>query len=300
MRLVDDYEKVPPFEVLAPSHQRAPFVFNAPHSGTVYRRDILRRSRLDRQTIRRSEDTFVDGLFAGVVELGAPLLKANFPRVYVDLNRAEDELDPEMFDGPIGRPVAADSARVAGGLGVIAKIVGERQDIYHSRLPAGEAGFRIDNFYRPYHAALADLVDATLDRFGACVLIDCHSMPSGAVRVISSASGSRPDVIIGDRFGTSCSPALTDALASRLRDEGFVVGRNRPYAGGHITEHYGRPPAVHAVQLEINRALYMDETAYARKRSFSRLQNRLTAICQGAIEDFNNIQWDGEWPLAAE
>ncbi|MEM8663930.1 MAG: N-formylglutamate amidohydrolase [Pseudomonadota bacterium] len=300
MRLVDDYSKVPAFQTIAPSLQRVPFVFNAPHSGTAYRRDLLKQARLDRQTIRRSEDTFVDELFAGVHELGAPLLRANFPRVYVDVNRAEDELDPDMFDGPVELPVAGDSPRVAGGLGVIAKIVGERQEIYPALLPATEAAFRIKSFYRPYHRRLADLVETTIDAFGTCVLVDCHSMPSGAVRALGAGAGARPDIILGDRFGTSCTPDLTEGFAFHLRDAGFVVGRNRPYAGGFITEHYGRPPVVHTLQLEINRALYMDEASYTKRRGFNRLQDGMTSICEAVMSAFAAQHLEGRWPLAAE
>lgn len=300
MRLVDDYSEIPPFEISVPARRTSPFVFNAPHSGNAYPRSLIRRSRLDRHTIRRSEDTFVDGLFAGVVELGAPLLKANFPRVYVDLNRAANELDPEMFDAPLDLPVAPDSARVSGGLGVIARIVGERQEIYGARLPAAEAYHRLATLYDPYHRALEDLIETTVDDFGACVLVDCHSMPSGAVRAIGEGAGPKPDVILGDRFGTSCTPELTDALAAALRDAGFVVGRNRPYAGGFITEHYGRPPLVHAVQLEINRALYMDEAYYTRSKAFGRVQDQLTAVCETVMDAFRRGTPNCDWPLAAE
>ena len=297
MRIVDDYTSIAPFEISAPEEQTVPFVFSAPHSGAVYPREFLRRSRLGRQTIRRSEDTFVDALFTGVTALGAPILKANFPRVYVDLNRAEGELDPAMFDGPLNQPLSADSPRVAGGLGVIARIVGERQEIYNGLLPAREATHRIETFYRPYHQALADLIERTVDSFGTCALVDCHSMPSGA---IAPTGGSRPDIILGDRFGTSCSPALAESLAVELRAAGFVVGRNRPYAGGFITEHYGRPPVVHAIQLEINRALYMDEATYVPTTTFAQMQDRLMGVCRTVIDDFVGTHLDGRWPLAAE
>lgn len=300
MRLVDDYSEIPPFEILAPARRTSPFVFNAPHSGNAYPRSLIRRSRLDRHTIRRSEDTFVDSLFAGVLELGAPMLKANFPRVYLDLNRAANELDPEMFDAPLCVPVAPDSPRVAGGLGVIARIVGERQEIYGGPLPAAEAEHRLSTLYDPYHRALEDLIESTVDDFGACVLVDCHSMPSGAVRAMGEGAGPKPDVILGDRFGTSCAPELTDALAAALREAGFVVGRNRPYAGGYITEHYGRPPLVHAVQLEINRALYMDEAYYTRAKAFGRIQDQMTAVCETVMDAFRRGDEATDWPLAAE
>jgi N-formylglutamate amidohydrolase len=299
MRIVDAYGDVPPFEVLAADGE-APFVFNAPHSGTHYPRDLVRRSRLDRSALRRSEDTFVDELFLGVTRFGAPLMRANFPRVYVDLNREATEIDTAMFDGAVGVPVAADSARVAGGLGVIARIVGERQEIYAGPLPAAEAQQRLERFYHPYHRRLAALVEEKVQAFGTCVLVDCHSMPSGAVRAADDGAGGRPDIIIGDRFGTSCSPALADELSRLLKRQGFAVGRNRPYAGGHITERYGAPPRVHAVQLEINRGLYMDESTYRMTPAFGALRDDLLCVAAQLIEWFTALHCSSRWPLAAE
>lgn len=300
MRVVDDYGAVPPFEVIAPSGARTPFVFNAPHSGALYPRGLVDGSALDRQTIRRSEDTFVDSLFARVAELGAPLLKANFPRAYVDLNRAPNELDPAMFEGILDVPVAQESPRVAGGLGVIARIVGERQEIYRAPLPAEEARRRLETLYHPYHAQLAALVEETVAAFGTCVLVDCHSMPSGAVKASGVPAGARADVIIGDRFGTSCAGALTESLARNFRREGLATGLNRPYAGGYITEHYGRPPIVHSVQLEINRALYMDEARYCQTDGFAALEDKLMRICGRVIDAFSALGPGERWPLAAE
>lgn len=299
MRIVDAFGDVPPFEVLQ-ADGKAPFVFNAPHSGTVYPRDFVRRSRLDRQSLRRSEDTFVDEIFTGVTRFGAPLMRANFPRVYVDLNREANELDAQMFDAPVDVPVANDSARVAGGLGVIARIVGERQEIYAGPLPAAEARRRLDVFYHPYHARLSALIEERVRTFGTCVLIDCHSMPSGAVRAVDDGAGGKPDIIIGDRFGTSCSPHLADELSRLLRRQGFVVGRNRPYAGGYITERYGAPPRVHAVQIEINRALYMDEGAYRVGPGFVALQDDILCVAAQLIQWFTELHCAPRWSLAAE
>jgi N-formylglutamate amidohydrolase len=250
-------------------------------------------------TLRRSEDTFVDALFSDVVGLGAPLVRAHFPRVYVDVNREESELDPAMFDGPLGLSVQADSARVAGGLGVIARNVGDQAEIYAEPLPAAEAERRLATLYRPYHRTLAALLDAAAERFGACVLVDCHSMPSGAVRT-DERSGTRPDVILGDRYGTSCAPALTDELARLLRQRGFAVGRNRPYAGGFITELYGRPPRFQAIQLEINRALYMDEVAFTPRSGFVALKAELTGVLSTFIDWFLATQLGTPPALAAE
>ncbi|GAB5378518.1 MAG: N-formylglutamate amidohydrolase [Acuticoccus sp.] len=299
MRIVDDYGAVPAFEIIAPEGgARTPFVFNAPHSGAVYTRGLVEGSALDRQALRRSEDTFVDSLFRRVTELGAPLLRANFPRAFVDLNRAPNELDPQMFSGTLDVPVARESPRVAGGLGVIARVVGDRQEIYGAPLPPQEARRRLDTLYHPYHAQLAALIEEMVARFDTCVLVDCHSMPSGAVKA-SGVTG-RADVIIGDRFGTSCAGSLTETVARLLRRENLAAGLNRPYAGGYITEHYGRPPIVHALQLEINRGLYMDETTYTRHDGFVALEDKLMRVCAGAIDAFAGLGSAERWPLAAE
>jgi N-formylglutamate amidohydrolase len=299
MKIVEDFGDTPAFEVLEPPAWRAPFVFDAPHSGTHYPRELLRRTRLDRMTLRRSEDTFVDALFSDVVSLGAPLMRAHFPRVYLDVNREAGELDPTMFDGPLTLPVQKDSARVAGGLGVIARNVGEQAEIYAAPLPAEEAHMRLSRLYHPYHATLAGLVETAAARFGACALVDCHSMPSGAVRV-DERSGARPDVILGDRYGTSCAPQLTDELARLLRQRGFVVGRNRPYAGGYITERYGRPPRLQAIQLEINRALYMNEATFTPTGGFDGLRAELTGVLSALIGWFMATQLGTPPALAAE
>ena len=300
MRIVDDFLDTPPFEVLHGKGPRVPFVFDAPHSGTCYPRDLILRTRLDRRALRRSEDTFVDALFKDVVWLGAPLMRAHFPRVYLDVNRAETELDPGMFDGPLGVPANPSSPRVAGGLGVIARIAGEQAEIYRGRLPAVDARNRLDAFYRPYHGTLSSLLDETAATVGTAILVDCHSMPSGAVRVLDDRGAQRPDVILGDRFGTSCRPELTDMLASLLREHGLAVGRNRPYAGGFITEYYGRPPARQAIQIELNRALYMDEATLTPTSGFDTLKRVLYSVISDLVA-WHKAEADRDvWPLAAE
>lgn len=299
MKIVEDYTSVPPFVVEMPVSITVPLVFNAPHSGTVYRRDFIAATRLDRQTLRRSEDTFVDALFAPVADLGAPLMRANFPRAYLDLNRDAAEIDPTMFDGPLSVRATPDTPRVTGGLGVIARVVGERQEIYGERLPADEAARRLAVYYEPYHATLAELLNMQVERFGSAILVDCHSMPSGAVRTLDDKSDSRPDVILGDRYGTSCRRELTERLARELTHEGLKVGRNRPYAGGFITEHFGRPPVVEAVQIEINRALYMNEATYRTTHDFSSLQAALMRAIDRLIAALG-LRTAPSLPLAAE
>src|SRR5690606_22497486 len=272
-----DFGFIPPFAVRAPAEQRVPFVFNSPHSGRYYPPRFLAMSKLDPVAIRRSEDCFVDELFASVVELGAPLLVANFPRAWLDANREPWELDPRMFSEPLPGHANTRSARVAGGLGTIPRLVGEGQDIYVEKMPLSEAIARIEGVYKPYHAQLKQLLTTTHARFGFGVLIDCHSMPA-SVRVPDG--GIRPDFIIGDRFGVACAPGLSSAAIEILSGMGYRVAHNKPYAGGFITEHYGRPAkGLHALQIEINRGLYMNEKTLERSAGFDALVADLSRFC---------------------
>ena len=197
-------------------------------------------------------------------------MQANFPRAFLDLNREPYELDPSMFDGPLPSYIKSNGARVGSGLGTIAKIVSERKEIYKHRLSVDEGLKRIETYYKPYHQALRRQIALTHVEFGYACLIDCHSMPS---RVLQNANPStRPDIIIGDRYGTSCHSALTNAAKSILTHLGFRVDMNRPYAGGFITQHYGRPlKGLHALQIEIDRSLYMDEDSFEPVGHFDEL-----------------------------
>ncbi|MTI00119.1 N-formylglutamate amidohydrolase [Roseibium sp. RKSG952] len=262
--------------MLSPADQHLPFVFNSPHSGRQYTDAFLEASRLDEVSIRRSEDAYVDDLFRSVVEIGAPLLCAHFPRAYLDVNREPYELDPKMFDGRLPSYANIRSIRVAGGLGTVARVVGENQEIYKHRLPVAEALNRVEDIYKPYHSALRRLLAQTHVTFGHAVLIDCHSMPSS---VKCQSSNTRPDFVLGDRYGTSCSEDLTNFAAGLLQDLGYRVSRNKPYAGGFITEHYGRPArGLHALQIEINRGLYMNEATQRPHSGFLELSKNLRAF----------------------
>jgi N-formylglutamate amidohydrolase len=264
-----DFNGFPAFDVLSPADQRLPFVFNSPHSGRQYPESFLAASRLDARSIRRSEDAYVDELFSHVVPLGAPMLRAHFPRAYLDVNREPYELDPKMFDGRLPSYANIRSIRVAGGLGTVARIVSENHEIYRHRLPVEEALNRIETIYKPYHSTLRRLLAQTHVTFGHAVLIDCHSMPS---TVKCQTTDTRPDFILGDRYGTSCNSDLTDFAFETLRSKGYSVSRNKPYAGGFITEHYGRPSSgLHALQIEINRGLYMDEATHEPTAHFGQL-----------------------------
>lgn len=269
-------ELTPPFGVLAPVVQRAPFVFCSPHSGRIYPSLFLSQSRLDPTTLRKSEDSFVDELFSHVAGLGAPLIAARFPRAYVDVNREPYELDPELFAERLPDFANRQSARVIGGLGTIARVVADGEEIYRDRPTLAAAFERIDQLYKPFHSALAALIETTRARYGYAVLVDCHSMPSASAQ---HSSGTRPDFVIGDRYGGSCSARLTRLVKDTLSGLGYEVHINRPYAGGYITEHYGRPArAIHAIQLEINRALYMDEATLTHKPSFVDMQRVLAHL----------------------
>jgi N-formylglutamate amidohydrolase len=266
----------PSFEVLTPAVQTAPFVFSSPHSGRIYPAEFLALSRLDPQTLRKSEDCFVDLLFRNVATLGAPLLSARFPRAYLDLNREPYELDPELINEPLPEHANSQSIRVAGGLGTVARIVADGEEIYRDRLSLRSVLARVDQLYFPFHAQLARLIDETLHRFGYAVLIDCHSMPSSAM---TPGGGPRPDIVIGDRFGASADPRLSSLVRDALAGLGYDVQMNRPYAGGYITEHHGRPAhGVHSLQIEINRGLYLNEVTLQQNAGYTTLQSDLSAL----------------------
>ncbi|SHM45042.1 N-formylglutamate amidohydrolase [Roseibium suaedae] len=273
-----DFNGHPPFEVLAPAEQRLPYVFNSPHSGCQYPQSFLESSRLDGQAIRRSEDAFVDHLFSHVVPLGAPMLRAHFPRAYLDVNREPYELDPKMFEDRLPPYANVRSIRVAGGLGTVARVVSESHEIYKHRLPVSEAMYRIEEIYKPYHTTLRRMLAQTHVTFGYAILIDCHSMPS---TIRCQSTDIRPDFILGDRYGTSCSQELTSYAASILIGMGYTVNRNKPYAGGFITEHYGRPTrGLHALQVEMNRGLYMDESTQRPHAGLLELKANLEAFAR--------------------
>ncbi len=272
-----------PFEILAPEVQTIPFVYCSPHSGTAYAPEFLAASPLDLATLRQSEDAFVDELFAAAPRLGAPLLRALFPRVYLDPNREAYELDPVMFDGALPDYANTRSTRVSGGLGTIARVVSNGAEIYRQKLPVAEAKQRIRLFYDPFHEALARLLAETKARFGCAVLIDCHSMPSVGGPMDRDSGRSRTEIVLGDRFATSAAAILTDVCEAAFKGMGYRVFRNNPYAGGFITQHYGRPAeGVHTLQIEINRALYMDEARIDPAPAMARVAENMTAL-MGAL-----------------
>ncbi len=257
----------------APETPAQPLLITSPHSGAHYPEDFLTASRLDAHAIRQSEDMFVADLFAGIETLGASLLAARLPRAYLDLNRAPFELEQELFEDDLPSQFNSKSLRARAGLGIVPRLVAENTPIYSGKLAFAEAEHRITKFYTPFHTALAHKLDELHGLFGAAILVDAHSMPSQAARQ-NDARPTQPqiDIVLGTRHGRACHGVLTELVEGFLKDAGLSVTRNQPYAGGYITEHYGRPETGrHAIQIEINRAIYMDERSYQRHAGFDEL-----------------------------
>jgi N-formylglutamate amidohydrolase len=260
-----DYWDKPAFETIRPRRLTAPLVFNSAHSGRDYPERFLEMTRLDHLSIRQSEDAWVDELFSRAPHLGVPLLRAHFPRAYLDVNREPWELDPAMFCEPLSERCNTTSPRVAAGLGTLARVVAENKPIYRERLTLDDARMRIEGIYQPYHSTLQKLLSEAVTAFGTAILIDCHSMP----RLTRSGDRPAPDVVLGDRYGTACAPAIIDLVETVFSGAGLKVARNRPYAGGFSTRTYGRPQhGIHAVQIEVSRHLYMNEATLAKNDAF--------------------------------
>lgn len=271
-----------PFAIESSRIPRRPLVVASPHSGSNYPDEFVASARLDRLSLRRSEDCFVDALFAAAPDSGAPLLKALFPRAYVDANREPYELDPAMFEDPLPAWVNLSSPRVAAGLGTVPRVVADGTAIYRGKLKFDEVAARIDRLYRPYHAALEALVAETEALFGFCVLLDAHSMPSWIGRSEGAARRAVErgvDIVLGDRIGRSCDPLITRTAERVLQSLGYRVALNAPFAGGFTTGHYGQPArGRHCLQIEINRALYMSESTLQRSQGFDRVQRDMAAL----------------------
>lgn len=259
-----------------PATRGSSSVFSSPHSGREYPEDLLRASRLNAHDLRRSEDAFVERLFDTAPEHDAPLIHALAPRAYVDLNRGPEEMDPALIAGV---RAAGLNPRLAAGLGVIPRVVAEGVNIYVGKLTQEAAQDRLRRCYRPYHAALQGLLDEARARTGHAVLIDCHSMPTDALRAVPRIRGRRPEIILGDRFGVACAPWIMAECERAFTDVGFAVARNSPFAGGYITQKYGRPArGVHAVQVEIDRGLYLDEDRVAPGPAFEAVRAALRPV----------------------
>ncbi|WP_371226091.1 N-formylglutamate amidohydrolase [Roseovarius sp. 2305UL8-3] len=282
------------YHLTHPERRTTSVVFASPHSGREYSWSFLRRTRLNEHSVRSSEDAFVDRLFDCAPQMGAPFIKAGAPRAYVDLNRSADELDPALIEGV---PKVGHNPRIASGLGVIPRVVANGQAIYSGKLTQEEAERRIEGFWRPYHRALAGQLDQAHMMFGRAILIDCHSMPHEAMDAVAGIGSRRPEVVIGDRFGASAHGEIVDRVEAALQAAGLCVVRNTPFAGAYVTQHYGRPSkGHHAIQLEIDRSLYMNEQLIRTNGNFDNLRKLL----RGVIADITDIGRPNNVPLAAE
>ncbi|MDI1287524.1 MAG: N-formylglutamate amidohydrolase [Reyranella sp.] len=282
-----------------PERQTLPIVVASPHSGSRYPAEFLAQVAVPLAALRRAEDAFVDELFSAAPALGMPLLAARFPRSYVDANREPYELDPAMFEGPLPRPLNHRTTRVAAGLGMIPRVAASGEAIYRDRVPAEMIEHRLETCWRPYHLTLSSLVEQTYGRFGAALLIDAHSMPSSVSSLAPRERDSRVDIVLGDNHGESCAPELVECAEHWLAKRGLRVLRNQPYAGGFTTQRYGRPAlARHALQIEINRALYMDEARLERLPTAGVLER----VMAGLLEEMGNqaVEILLPRPLAAE
>ena len=267
-------------DVKRPFKQALPLVVSSPHSGRNYPEKFVAASDLTPLRLRSSEDSFVDEIFDSAPKLGAPFLKALFPRAFLDVNRQPFELDPSMFSDILPNFVTTQNSRISAGLGTIARVVSNGEKIYRDKLTFIEAETRINNFYWPYHQTLKTLIDDTKNEFGYCILLDCHSMPSGTNKYKNScrsSTGSLGDIVLGDCYGTSCHRDIINSAIDILSGYGFSVRRNIPYAGGFITRNYGKPKeGVHAIQIELNRSLYMDEKLIERLDNIELLAKAMT------------------------
>ena len=284
---------IPSYTLIQPRSRTTSVVFASPHSGRDYPREFLVNSVLDRDTIRSSEDAFVDLLYDAAPDNGAPFLASTTPRAYVDLNRGADELDPALIQG-LRR--TDHNPRVSSGLGVIPRVVAGGRAIYRGKMTLSAAQARLADHWHPYHNALQTLLDESSELFGEAILIDCHSMPHEAVTSLAKGLTPSPEIVLGDRFGASASPQVVEQVEAAFKRAGFVTARNTPFAGAYMAQHYGRPSRrQHVVQIEIDRALYLEEHSVKPNGNFKRLQARLAAV----IKDIAAIG-EGRSALAAE
>ncbi len=281
------------YQLTMPRQRTCCVVFASPHSGRDYPPSFLSSSVLDKRTIRSSEDAFVDLLFEAAPRFGAPLLAATAPRAYVDLNRSTEELDAALIEN-VRR--SGTNLRVTSGLGVIPRVVSNGRSIYRAKLPRAEVEARLRNVWLPYHARLQALLDDSHDEFGQAILLDCHSMPHEAIDTISHGKLPQPDIVLGDRFGVAASSSIVERIEAAFDSAGLNVARNTPFAGAYTAHHYGHPArAQHVIQIEIDRALYMDELTIRRNANFNELKSVISQVI-AEIAAFGR----GTMPLAAE
>lgn len=282
------------FQLSLPKARTTSVVFASPHSGRHYPRSFLRDAVLDASQIRSSEDAFVDLLFENAPDYGAPLLTAHAPRAFLDLNRGPDELDAALIEG-VRR--AAHNPRIASGLGVIPRVVSNGRQIYRGKLPLAEAHRRIAQYWRPYHDQLQTLLDESVNAFDEAILIDCHSMPHEALENVGPPGATRPHIVLGDRFGAAAASGIVEQVEAAFAAAGLRVARNMPFAGAFITQQYGRPARrQHAIQVEIDRSLYMNERTMEPHEGFVAFK----ALLQGVIREIADIGRTEAQKVAAE
>lgn len=284
-----------PFDMSVPARLGVPLVVSSPHSGRDYPASFLATSRLNPCELRRSEDSFIDVLFSDAPDIGVPILAARFPRAYVDANRGPFELDPDMFDTPLPDYIDSESKYVAAGPGTIARFVARDTEIYRERLSFAEVRHRIETLYIPFHRALGQLIEMTRNRFGCAVLLDCHSMPSNAF-------DRRVDIVLGDQHGASAHNDIVCFVRENLEAMGYSVAYNHLYVSGAITRRYGQPHvATHAIQIEINRAIYMDEIRFQPLDGFDKLRqdmpNLISTLGHFSLQNVSTPTWSSAWAL---
>lgn len=281
------------YNLYMPDIRTTSVVFASPHSGREYPWSFVRRTILDEQTLRSSEDAFVDKLFDAAPLNGAPLLAAIAPRAWVDVNRSSDELDPALIKDI---KKTAHNPRVASGLGVVPRVVANGRSIYRGKIEQHEAQERIDSFWTPWHDALTTLMDDSVALFGDAVLVDCHSMPHEAIESISQPRGNRPEVVLGDRFGAAAGSDIVDKIEAAMTSAGLRVARNAPFAGAFVTQNHGRPARNrHVVQVEIDRSLYMNEQSIRPNNNFAAFKSLIDGIV-GEVTEIGRA----DIPMAAE
>ena len=270
-----------PYRLTMPEGIPGSVVFSSPHSGNVYPADFVERSRLGALELRASEDAYVDRLFGAAPGHGAPLLAAIYPRAWLDLNRSPSEMDPALVEGAAAAGI---NQRIAAGLGVVPRVVSEGRAIYRGKIPLAEAEARVRDAHRPYHTVLDRLLMQARDRFGIAVLFDCHSMPTEALRAAPRMRGRAPQIVLGDRFGAATARHIVAETQAAFEDQGFTVARNAPFAGGYITQRYGRPSrGLHAVQIEVDRGLYLDQRRIEPAPAFDEVQLRIAAVIERLV-----------------
>jgi N-formylglutamate amidohydrolase len=262
----------PPFLRIGPERLASPVVLSVPHAGRAYSPTLLKASRLSRHMLETLEDRLVDRLVWRALSSGATALVARAPRAEIDLNRDKREIDPAMVNPPLPGRTLLQSPRTRGGLGLIPSRITGAGSIWLHRLSPGELSRRIDEIHAPYHAALERALAEARSRFGVAILLDCHSMPP-------RETGGGPAVVFGDRHGTSIAPEYLDVAVAAAEAAGFEVALNAPYAGGYITARHGKPATgIHAIQLEIDRSLYLDESLRMPGRGFEPIARMIAAV----------------------